>query len=317
MEKYHSQTTMKIYPVGLIYITVCIHPSKKGMMYVGSHCRNDPGYLGSGSLLRYYIKKLGPHYFKRYTIAEYSQITRDQLLSYEDQWLEVLDAVNSSMFWNQKVRASGGNLVKDSIVHGDKTRQGMVASGAIKKLQQHARKSENLESSKRKLASITPEQRELGIQNRRNKTTWYEDICSRNKQMVHDPVWKKNHNMGIMNRDRFIHTPEGIFKNAVDAGEVFKVSNNAILNKVHDIRYPEWYFLDTKDHNISFPEKFDSEERDRLCKKYFTKFKKVAHNKIPVIVQGKQYSSKTEARKVLKWSQERLENHLKKESLNG
>lgn len=313
MEKHHSQTAMKVYPKGLIYITVCTHLSKLGMMYVGSHCNNDPTYLGSGGILTHYIKKFGSQYFKRYTIAEYPNVTREQILHYEDQWLTALGVVESNMFWNQRPKSSGGNLVKDPIVHGEKTKQGMIKSGAIGKIQQSARQPKNIELSRLKLASLTSEQRRLAVHNRSNNTSWYEDICARNKEMATDPVWRQNHAQGLLNRDKFICTPEGVFRNAKDAGAMFGVSNATILKMVHDVNRHEWNFIDTKDHDLIDPSKYPSEHTVILCQKYFTKLNKVAHNKKPIAVQGVTYGSKSEARKTLKWSQERLDNYLKKE----
>lgn len=316
MEKHHSPTKVKVYPKGLIYITVCTHPLKKGMMYVGSHCCNDPTYLGSGGILTHYIKKFGRQYFKRYTIVEYTNVTREQILSYEDEWLTALGVVESDLFWNQKPKSSGGNLVKDPIVHSEKTKQGMIKSGAIGKIKLSACQPKNLELCRLKLSSLTSEQRRLAIHTRSNNTSWYADICARNKEMASDPVWRQHHAQGLINRDKFIYTPEGVFKNAKDAGIVFGVSNATILKMVHGTKYPLWKFLDTKDHILKNPSEYNAEERIKLCEKYFTKLNKVAHNKIPITVQGVQYGSKSEARKVLKWSQERLENYLKKEYQN-
>jgi hypothetical protein len=308
---------MKIYPKGIIYLTICTHPDKKGMMYVGSHCLNNPDYLGSGGLLTHYIKILGRSYFKRYIIQECVHVTREQLVALETQWIQALGAEESPLFWNQRSKASGGYVIKDKNAHSVKTKVGMKKHGASVKISINATKPENIQKSKDKLKNRTPDQIRKAIESRSNNGSWLIGIKARNKQMVKDPAWLAAHCKGILNRDNFVQTPIGIFQNATKAGCAFMVSNTAILKKVNNPHETEWLLLPGQDHKLIDPDQIPSGQKREYCDAYFTKYNKIAHNKTSVFVLGIEYESKTSARKALQWSQGRLENYLKKELKNG
>ena len=313
MEKCYPKAAMKRYPLGIIYITVCLHPDKKGMLYIGSHCLNNTEYLGSGGLLRHYINKFGRRFFRRTTICEYSNITRDELLTYENSWIAALDALNSPLFWNQRSRASGGYVIKDLVAHSEKTKQGMLKSNAVFKIKANARQPKNIQTSIQKLLSLTTEQKKKAYVTR-SKGSWYKNICARNKSMAQTTEWQHATAAGRLYRDKFIKTPIGTFKNAVDAGKVFCVSNVAILNRAASDSMDDWGFVHDKDTHIIDPSIYSENERNQLHRTYFSK---VAHNKKQVTVEGKIYESKTHARQILKWSQSRLETYLSKQGYNN
>lgn len=310
MENHDTSTKMKTYKYSFVYITICNHPEKYGMMYIGSHAQNNDDYLGSGSLLRYYIKKFGRQYFKRTIIQSYVGLTLEELHYHENLWIYALDAVNSHLFWNQKTRASGGWVVKDAIVHSEKTKLGMRKRGGIEKIQAHARSVEGVLKSKRNLLKITDEHREKAIENRSSNGIWLQNIIQRNKIMALDPVWRTKHKEGLLSRDSFIMTPVGVFKNATDAAIAFLVTNAAILQRTKSDQFPEWKKIKENHEHYIEPSSISDSVKEQWHRLFFTKR---AHNKVQVTINGVNYTSKAAARSSLGWSQSRLENHLLKQ----
>ena len=64
-----------------------------GKFYVGQDSNNRPSYLGSGTALKYAIKKYGKENFKKEILEECS--TLEQLNEREIFWIKELDAINS------------------------------------------------------------------------------------------------------------------------------------------------------------------------------------------------------------------------------
>lgn len=302
---------VKIYKLPFIYITYCFHPDKFLFGYIGSHCCNNDNYLGSGSLLNFYIQKFGRKYFKRYVLEQLHNNSRSEVLSREQYWINLFNAEQSEMFFNQRSFTSGGYVIKDKEVHKFKTKQGMLNSNAHEKIKIHANKEISKQKSRENLKFITPEHRQEGIKNRNKNRTWKEHIIKRNKLMALDKNWKLAHKNGILLRDNFVSTPEGIFKNATDAGKFFGVSNVSIINRINNNRCTDWKSIDNKNVQYIDVSHISKYESLKMKKKYFSK---VAVNKIAIVVHGIQYESKHHVKKTLGWSQSKLENYLKKEN---
>ena len=310
MENHDTSAKIKTYKNSFVYITVCKHPEKYGMMYIGSHAQNNSDYLGSGSLLRHYIKKFGKEYFKRTIIKSYADLTLEELHYHENLWIHALDAVNSPLFWNQKRRASGGWVIKDITTHSEKTKLGMRKCGGIEKIQIHARSLEGISKSKRNLLLITDEHRKKAIAKRSANGIWLPKIIERNKMMALGNVWQTRHKEGLLSRDSFIITPVGVFKNAKDASNAFLVTNAAILQRTKSSHYPEWSKMNQNHGPYIDPLHVSESIKEEWHRLFFTK---KAHNKVQVTINEVIYSSKAHARSILGWSQSRLENYLLKQ----
>lgn len=86
----------------IVYITKNLINNKK---YIGKDEKNDPNYLGSGTLFMEAIQQFGRENFKK-EILEYCE--NDQILrEREIYWIDYFDAVNSDDYYNL-VRISGG-----------------------------------------------------------------------------------------------------------------------------------------------------------------------------------------------------------------
>lgn len=90
---------------GFIYLTTNLINGKK---YVGM-CKNThrDGYLGSGKMLKFAIRKYGKENFTRSILQECD--TFEQLSESEKFWIEKYDAVNSEHFYNLTPGGFGGN----------------------------------------------------------------------------------------------------------------------------------------------------------------------------------------------------------------
>jgi group I intron endonuclease len=79
----------------IIYLTTNLINDKK---YIGKDIKNNPKYLGSGSLLKEDIKKYGRKNFKK-EILEYCKSKHD-LKEREEYWINYFKAVESDEFYN-------------------------------------------------------------------------------------------------------------------------------------------------------------------------------------------------------------------------
>lgn len=79
----------------IIYITTNMI---NGKMYIGKDVKNNPNYIGSGSVLKTAIKKYGRHNFKKVIIETCK--TEDELKIREEYWLNFYDVGNNPMFYN-------------------------------------------------------------------------------------------------------------------------------------------------------------------------------------------------------------------------
>lgn len=76
-----------------------------GKWYIGSHCGNKKGYLGSGLAWQAALKKYGIDSFDREILYE-----GDNYRAEEERILKQLDAANDSMSYNLKNEAMGGSF---------------------------------------------------------------------------------------------------------------------------------------------------------------------------------------------------------------
>lgn len=83
-----------------------------GKRYIGMDTKNNPNYLGSGSLIVKAIKKYGKENFKKEILETCSTI--NELEKRETYWIEYFDALNDENFYNlADVRKRGKNPFKN------------------------------------------------------------------------------------------------------------------------------------------------------------------------------------------------------------
>lgn len=85
----------------IIYLTKNLINGKK---YIGKDIKNNPNYLGSGTLLIEDIKFYGKENFKK-EILEYC--TKNNLGEREEYWIDFFDAVKSNEYYNIRSQTSG------------------------------------------------------------------------------------------------------------------------------------------------------------------------------------------------------------------
>jgi group I intron endonuclease len=91
----------------VIYITTNILNNKR---YIGKDSKNNPKYIGSGTLLLEDIKKYGRENFKK-EILEYCN-NNEELHLRESYWIQKYKAVESNDFYNLVDFSAGWNLSK-------------------------------------------------------------------------------------------------------------------------------------------------------------------------------------------------------------
>lgn len=87
----------------VIYITTNLI---NGKQYIGKDTRNNPNYLGSGTLLKRAIQKYGKETFKK-EIIEVCH-SKNELIEREEYWLNYYDAGRNPNFYNMHNYSSGG-----------------------------------------------------------------------------------------------------------------------------------------------------------------------------------------------------------------
>ena len=91
----------------VIYSTTNLINGKK---YIGKDSNNNPGYLGSGTLLLEDIKEYGRENFKKEIIEQCS--TDEELAVRESYWINYYNAVESDKFYNLVDYSAGWNINK-------------------------------------------------------------------------------------------------------------------------------------------------------------------------------------------------------------
>ena len=78
-----------------------------GKYYIGMDTKNDPKYLGSGTILKKAIKKYGKESFKK-IVLEYCN-TIEQLRKQEKYWIEIYNACTDRGSYNISTGGTGGD----------------------------------------------------------------------------------------------------------------------------------------------------------------------------------------------------------------
>ncbi len=78
-----------------------------GKYYIGMDTKNDPNYLGSGTILKKAIKKYGRQSFKK-IILEFCD-TVEQLREQEKYWIEIYNACTDRESYNISTGGTGGD----------------------------------------------------------------------------------------------------------------------------------------------------------------------------------------------------------------
>jgi group I intron endonuclease len=139
----------------VIYLTTNMINGKR---YLGKDSKNDPNYLGSGTILKRAIEKYGKKHFKKEIIEECYTLTH--LSEREEYWLNYYDAGNNSNFYNMhnhsvgtpsgiKNKLFGTSLSKEHRTKISKGLMGRVQSEETRK----KIKESNIGKNKGKLAS--------------------------------------------------------------------------------------------------------------------------------------------------------------------
>jgi len=80
-----------------------------GNRYIGKDSKNDPEYLGSGTLLKRAFVKHGKENFVK-SILDHCE-TIEELNEKEIHWIEITDAVNSKIYYNIAKGGAGGDCI--------------------------------------------------------------------------------------------------------------------------------------------------------------------------------------------------------------
>jgi|LakMenEpi03Aug12_release.lakeMendotaPanAssembly.Ray.scaffolds.fasta_scaffold240359_2 hypothetical protein len=82
-----------------------------GKQYIGKDTKNDPKYLGSGSILKKAINKYGKENFKKEIIEVCN--SENELRIREEYWLNYYDVSNNPMFYNMHNHSYGGLTIEN------------------------------------------------------------------------------------------------------------------------------------------------------------------------------------------------------------
>ena len=95
-------------------MTSCIHPDYNSFRYIGLDTKCDPHYLGSSTVLKWWIKLLGREYFKKEILHECDG-DMSYLCRVEQSYIQEHDAVSSPLYFNMngRVKSSG---IEDNIL---------------------------------------------------------------------------------------------------------------------------------------------------------------------------------------------------------
>lgn len=96
---------MKLYNNAEIYLTSCTHPQHDNLRYLGLDTKCDPSYLGSSTVLKWWIKYLGRSYFTKSVIATVTGSMSDCCAT-EQRYILRHDAINDPNYLN----LNGGKL---------------------------------------------------------------------------------------------------------------------------------------------------------------------------------------------------------------
>lgn len=77
-----------------------------GKMYIGVDSKNNELYLGSGKILKIALEKHGIENFKKEVVKEF--LTLKEAYFYEKELIDLLDAVNSKLYYNVTKGGKGG-----------------------------------------------------------------------------------------------------------------------------------------------------------------------------------------------------------------
>jgi hypothetical protein len=88
----------------IIYKTLNI---VNGKYYIGLDTKNDPNYLGSGTLLKKAIKKYGTESFNKIVLEQCTSI--EQLKEQEKYWIGVYNACSDRFSYNISTGGTGGD----------------------------------------------------------------------------------------------------------------------------------------------------------------------------------------------------------------
>lgn len=89
--------------MGIIYLTTNKINNRK---YIGVDTKNNKNYFGSGKAIKLALKKYGSENFTK-EILEESEDNK-YLFEREKYWIDLYDAINSSIFYNMAIGGKGG-----------------------------------------------------------------------------------------------------------------------------------------------------------------------------------------------------------------
>jgi hypothetical protein len=78
-----------------------------GKYYIGMDTKNDPNYLGSGTLLKQAIQKYGKNSFKKIILEQCNSI--EQLKEQEKYWISIYNACSDRESYNISTGGTGGD----------------------------------------------------------------------------------------------------------------------------------------------------------------------------------------------------------------
>jgi len=79
----------------IVYMTINLVNNKK---YIGIDSRNNPHYLGGGTILKKAIEKYGRENFHKIILEECN--SKEELFNKEREWITLLNATNDKNFYN-------------------------------------------------------------------------------------------------------------------------------------------------------------------------------------------------------------------------
>ena len=138
----------------VIYLTTNM---VNGKQYLGKDSKNDPNYLGSGTILKLAIEKYGKEHFKKQVIEECHTLTH--LSEREEYWLNYYDAGNNPNFYNMHNHSAGAPSGVNNKLFGtslSKERRSKISKGLMGRVQSEETRRKIKESNIGKNKGKTP-----------------------------------------------------------------------------------------------------------------------------------------------------------------
>lgn len=212
-----------------VYIVTNTVNNKK---YIGKHYgKTDDSYLGSGRLIKQAIEKYGKESFIKYIL--YSSDSNKDIDSVEKFYIEKLEAIKSSRFYNLAEGGTGGNTLTSKEIIDKRNKKFQLYLSSLSKIEKE--KISRLRSNSMKKIRKNNE-----VEYKRRQSL-EQTISSKSKEDIKkDYKSRSGYNSYYAKK---VSTPKGIFYCLKDAAKVFNVSNSTIANRCKNPKFIDWQFV--------------------------------------------------------------------------